>query len=99
MKIKIERSGGLTGIRFCNEMDFNDLPPTLAITAQKIMKDQKWFSIPKKSIPRGAADHYAYKISITDGHNERVVEFNQYNIENDLKSLLKYIERDSKKEK
>jgi hypothetical protein len=50
-----------------------------------------------KSSPRGAADHYTYKISIQDGRNQRVIECNQYNIEDDLKSLVNYIERNSKR--
>ena len=49
-----------------------------------------------KSSPRGAEDHYTYKILIRDGRNERVIQCNQYNIEEDLKSLVNYIERNSK---
>ena len=38
-----------------------------------------------------------YRISFQDGVKQRVVERNQYNIEDELKSLIKYIEKNSKK--
>jgi hypothetical protein len=97
VKIRIERSGGLAGMSITNEMDAKDLPSTLLLTAKKIVEDQKLTPLPVKSIPRGAADHFTYKISIQDGVNQRVIECNQYNIEDDLKSLVKYIERNSKR--
>jgi hypothetical protein len=78
-------------------MDVNDLPSALLNTAKKIIMDTKPSSLPMKSTPRGAADHYTYRISIHDGESQNVIECNQYNIEDDLKSLVKYIEKNSKK--
>ena len=98
MKIKVERSGGLTGIPVSTEVDTKDLPPTLVYTAKKIMTDQRLSSMSMKHAPKGAADHFIYKILIQDGKNHRVIECNQYNIQDDLKSLVKYIERNSKKQ-
>ena len=97
MKIRIERSGGFAGIPLSNEMDAKDLPSELIRTAKKIVEDKNASSLSMKSPPKGAADHYTYKISIQDGMNERVIECNQYNIQDDVKSLVKYIERNSKK--
>lgn len=97
MRIRVERSGGLAGIAISNEMDAKDLPSALIRTAKKIIEDKKVSSLPMKSSPRGAADHYTYKISIQDGTNQNVIECNQYNIEDDLKSLVNYIEKNSKK--
>lgn len=96
MKIRVERGGGLAGIEVSNEIDSNDLPSTLLRTARKIIQDKKANSSTMKSSPRGSADHYTYKISIQDGTNRSVIECNQYNIEDDLKSLVKYIEKNSK---
>jgi len=97
VRIRVERSGGLAGIAISNEMDAKDLPSALIRTAKKIIEDKKVSSLPMKSSPRGAADHYTYKISIQDGTNQNVIECNQYNIEDDLKSLVNYIEKNSKK--
>jgi hypothetical protein len=97
MKVKVERSGGLAAISISNEMDTKDLPSGLAATASNIMRNQKLYSIPMKSTPIGAADHYNYRISFQDGVNLRVIECNQYDIQDDLKSLVKYIEKNSKK--
>jgi hypothetical protein len=97
VRIRIERSGGLAGIPISNEMDEKDLPSALISTAKKIIEDKKVSPLTMKSPPRGAADHYSYKISIQDGMNLRVMECNEYNIQDDLKSLIKYIERNSKR--
>ena len=95
--IKVERSGGFAGIPISNEMDAKDLPSTLISTAKKIMVDKKLPSLPLKGTPREAADYYCYKISFQDGINRRVINCNEHNIHDDLKSLVKYIERHSKK--
>ena len=60
------------------------------------MLNSKSPTLPLKSTPRGAADHFTYKISIQDGANQSIIECNQYNIQDDLKSLIKYIETKSK---
>jgi hypothetical protein len=98
VRIKVERSGGFTGISVTSEMDGKDLPSELMTTAKKIMARQKSSST-MKSTPKGAADHYTYKISIINGGSRSVIECNQYNIQDDLKSLVKYVEKNSKKDK
>jgi hypothetical protein len=95
--IRVERTGGFTGIPISNEINANDLPSQLIYTVKKIMTSQKSYSLPLKSAPRGAADHYTYKISISDGVNHKIIECDQFSIEDDLKSLVKYIEKNSKR--
>jgi hypothetical protein len=95
LRIRIERSGGITGIAISNEMNSKDLPPPLMLTAKKIMS--KSYSLPLKLTPRGAADHFTYKISISDGANHKTVKCDQFSIEDDLKSLVRYIEKNSKR--
>jgi emfourin len=97
VKIKVERSGGLAAISFSNEMDSKDLPSVLAATAKNIMRNQKSSSLPKKSAPMGSADHYIYRISFQNGVKKRIIECTQYDIQDELKSLIKYIEKNSKK--
>jgi hypothetical protein len=97
VKIRVVRSGGLAGIPISNEMDVKDLPSALISTAKKIIEGKKISSLSSKSVPKGAADHYLYKISIQDGVKQNVIECNQYDLQDDLKSLVKYIERNSKR--
>lgn len=92
MKIKLERSGGLTGMTLSKELDEKDLPLPLIRTAKNIIQGKKLSSKSIKSIPKGAADHYNYKIHIYDGMKQRLIECNQYDIGSDLRSLVKYIE-------
>jgi len=97
MRIRVERGGGLAGLQISNEINANDLPSRLLQTARKIMQEKKTHALSMKSSPKGSADHYTYKISIQDGTNRSEIECNQYNIEDDLKLLIKYIEKSSKR--
>lgn len=97
MRIRVERTGGLTGIQISNEMDANGLPSGLLQTARKIMEDKKPFSL--KSAPKGSADHFTYKISVLDGDSQTVIECNQFNLGDDLRSLVRYVEKNSKPRK
>jgi hypothetical protein len=99
MIIKVERSGGLTGIPMTNAVDAKDLPSALVTKIRKMMSNSRSPSLPLKSTPKGAADHFTYKILIQDGLNQRIIECNEYNIQNDIKSLIRHIERISKKVK
>jgi len=98
VRIRVERSGGFAGIPISNEIDAKDLPTALVTKLKEIMENTKSSSSPLRETPRGAADYFTYRISVKDGPNERVIECNQYNLQDDLKSLIKYVEGYSRKE-
>ena len=96
MIIKIERSGGITGMLKSHVLDSKDLPITMVTNLEKIMENRRSDTMTLKKGPSGAADYYTYKISITEGEKESIMEFNQYNMTDELKSLIKHVEKDSK---
>lgn len=96
MKIKIERSGGIAGIVTSKEVDTNTLPSSVGDAVRSILKS-KMSGPPRSSVPRGAGDHFNYRITIHDGTNDKVIECNEYNIKNDLKDIIRYVETYSKK--
>lgn len=98
MIIKIERSGGFSGIPTCSSMNSEDLPAPLAAKAKKVLQNQK-FNLYSNVIPKSSADYFNYRITIQDGPNQNIIECNQLNIQDDLRSIVKYIERYSKKGK
>jgi hypothetical protein len=91
--IRIERSGGLAGLSVSKKMDSKDLPATLILKARKIMMDRKLSELPLKSMTKDGADYYSYKIWIQDGDERKVIECNEFNIGDDLKSIVKYVEK------
>lgn len=95
MIIKVERSGGLGGISMSREVDAKDLPSKLVTIIKSKIAEPK-SSLPLKSPPIGAADYFTYRISVQDGANLNVIECNEYNIQKDLESLIKHIEKLSK---
>lgn len=97
MIIKVERSGGFAGIPISNQIDSKDLPSTLVLKLSKILEITKSDSLSSRGTPKGAADHFTYKISVKDGTSERIIECNQYDLQDDMRSIIKYVEGFSKK--
>ena len=95
MIIKIERSGGLAGLRKTAEIDSKNLPASLVTSAKKLMNE---IEQPLQMKSKGA-DYYNYKISIQDGKQRKVIECTQFSIQDELKSLINYVEKNSKKNK
>jgi hypothetical protein len=94
--IRVERSGGLTGLTILKEMDSKYMPSDLINIAQKIINDKGSNTVPVKKSSSGAADYYSYVISVQDGDDRKIIRCNEYDIRSELKSLVKYIERHSK---
>jgi Emfourin len=99
VRIRVERSGGFAGIPISNEIDGKDLPLKIVTTARKLMATKKSSSVSLGATPKGAADHFTYKIFIQDGTNRSVIECNQYSMQEELKSLIRYVEKNSEKGK
>lgn len=94
MIIRIERSGGVAGIPAHNEMEVNELPAALIDIAKRLFVKPNL--PPRIKLPRvGRPDRYTYRISIEEGGDEKVIECDEYDIANDVKSLVKYIEKNS----
>jgi hypothetical protein len=96
MIIKVERSGGVAGIPFYKEVDTSKLPSSLLIKLKKLVDSPNPLRS-TKSAPKGAGDYYIYKISIPYGSSQRSIECTQYDINEDIKALFRYVERNSRK--
>jgi hypothetical protein len=92
MIIKVERSGGLAAIPFYKEVDTSKLPSNLQVRLKKMVESPKPLRS-TKATPKGARDHYVYKISIQDGSSQRIIECTQYDINEDIKALVRYVEK------
>ena len=97
MKIKVERTGGFAGITTSNEIDSDDLPASMTNSVRHLLNGKALTTMP--SIPKGAADHLNYKITIQNGNTGKTVECNQYNMSKQLKEIIKFVEEKSKRNK
>jgi hypothetical protein len=95
VKIKIERSGGVTGTVSSNEISEEAMSSSMRNKVQRILHDEHFKS--NTLLPKGAADFFNYKILFEDGTNSRVIECNQFTMKEDLKDIVRYIETHSKK--
>jgi Emfourin len=94
VNIKVERSGGFGGMIVTNQVDADTLPQPFEKTVKQIL-DKNINTSSLKSAPKGASDYYCYTITIDDGTKKHVLEYNEYNIDKDLKKLVSYIEKKS----
>jgi hypothetical protein len=53
----------------------------------------------KGTRPKGAADYLNFKITLEEGPQNSVIECNQFDMNDDLKSLISYVESRSRKER
>lgn len=98
MKIKLERSGGFAGITSSNEMDNDKLPPSLQSTVKDLLDKKKLTLAKDLGRPKGAADYLNYTITIQDGKKEHVIECNEFDMDSTVKSLVSFIQKQSKKD-
>jgi hypothetical protein len=96
VKIKVERSGGFGGISSINEINADELPPSLAETVRSLV-DSGRSVIMKGTKPKGAADYLNYKITIQNGKKSQVIECSEFGIDENVKSLVSYVEKKSNK--
>ena len=96
MIIKVERTGGLAGMSKYSEMDSDNLPSALKTVLNNLVNENKKVPNSVKLIPKGAADHFTYRITIDDGSNQRVIVCDQYGINDNLKTLVNYVEKHNK---
>jgi hypothetical protein len=97
MKIKIERSGGFAGIASSNEIATDKLPSSLDTTVKKLLNGRKLPPAKSLSPPKGAADYMKYRITIQDGKDNHVIECSEFDLDGSMKSLINYVQNQSKK--
>ena len=73
-------------------------PLYLRAQLEKLL-DNKGSGMLKGTRPKGAADYLNYKITLEEGTRNSVIECNQFDMDDDLKSLIRYVENRSRKEK
>lgn len=97
MKIKIERSGGVAGIALSSEMDANSLPPSLEGMVRDLLISKRPPLTKETRRTRGAADDLNYKITIQNGMKNHVIKCSELEMDNSVKSLVSYVEKNSLK--
>jgi Emfourin len=95
MIIKIERSGGIGGIVTTKKANVEMLPPPFIEIVKSLVNKSN--SISMKNVPKGAADFYNYRITVDDGSAKHTIMYNEYNISDKVKELIKYVEKNSMK--
>lgn len=80
-------------MRSSKEVDARNMPSSIVTTIRKIVTDESSSMLPSKTTLKGSADHYTYKIIIDDGTKHLVLECSQYDLTDEMKSLVNYVEK------
>jgi len=94
VKIKVERSGGFAGISSTNELNVDKLPFLLEGTVRELLNTKRTKAL---TLPKNAVDYFRYKITIQDGNNDNVIECIDTQMNDSLKSLVSYVQKNSMK--
>jgi len=78
-------------------MDANKVPPSLEGTVRELLEGRKSPLAIGSRRPKGSADYLGYKITIQNGKKSHVVECNEFEMDSNVKSLISYIQKNSKK--
>jgi hypothetical protein len=100
MIIHVEQSGGLTGINRRIEIDTEKIPKRDAIKIRKMIesyevdkqRNESRNESSKKPL-KGAADYYNYEITIREGTKNQVIRCDEFSVHENLKKLLKYVQK------
>jgi hypothetical protein len=95
VKIKVEQSGGLANLTSSKEIDVSTLPTQLKTNLRRIMDNSSTKTAQVKANPPGSADYYNYKVTIVDGTYQKIIICNQFNIPDDLKSIIGFVKKHS----
>jgi hypothetical protein len=92
MKIKLERSGGFTGIPLRANIDSDSLAAEESKALQEMVKSSGFFDLPAKIPPSAAgADRFNYKITIETEGQSHTVEFSEANTPAELAPLVQKV--------
>jgi hypothetical protein len=89
--IRVERSGGLTGIAKHAEIDTDAISKREAHKIMKMIPEYKFNQTYPKKVAKGAADYFNYSVSIIDDGHEKTLQFDQISIPQKIKEFINYI--------
>jgi hypothetical protein len=98
VKIKIERTGGFTGLSSSNEIEVDKLPVPLDATVRELIDRRKLPQTKSSRKSKVGADYLSYKIIIKNGIKDRTIECNEIEMDSNLKLLVRYVQKNSIKE-
>lgn len=80
-----------------NEIDSDKLPHSLESTIMELLDPRKLLITKGLKQPKGAADYFSYKITIRKGNKDHIIECNEIQMNDSIKSLVSYVQKKSEK--
>jgi len=94
MKIKFERSGGITGITTNFSADTSLFSPTESDQIHQLINEAGFFDLPAQSAPppKGAADYFEYVITVEkEGRQAYTIKTTDITMPPTLKPLINFL--------
>src|SRR5437763_9284701 len=94
MKIRLERSGGITGMTSNFSADTNLFSPSESDQIQQLINDARFFDLPEESAPppKGAADYFEYVITVEkEGRQSHTIKTTDITMPPMLKPVINFL--------
>jgi len=94
MKIKLERSGGITGMTSNFSADTDLFSPSEADQIHQLINDARFFELPEESAPppKGAADYFEYVITVEkEGRQAHTIKTTDITMPPKLKPVINFL--------
>ncbi len=93
MKVKLERSGGVTGIRRTVTVDATALPPERAAQLRRLVADARLSTFPEHpTAPAGRPDRFVYRLTVEDDAGARAVTVSEDSTSEEMRRLLDWVQ-------
>ena len=86
----------MTGISSSNQIEFDQPPKPIIKPLKKVMAEGSRGFSPLGPPKKSSADCFTYKVTIQNGTNEYTIESDELHLQDNLKSLIKYVQLNSK---
>jgi hypothetical protein len=93
MRIQLERTGGVAGIKIRRSIDSAELPLEEAKKLEGMLRKSRFFKLPAEmSSTTSGTDRFHYRLTIETGEETRTVEAAEAEVPESLRPLLHWIE-------
>lgn len=89
--IRLERSGGFTGIAVDKTIDSLELKQEETEMLRMMIDHSDFFALPCKEIAKPHPDRFTYKITVETEEKKHTVQFSQTSVPESLKDLIRYL--------
>ena len=98
MHIELERTGGVTGVRFAATMDTDTLTPAEAAKVRQLVDESSFFRLPARlTASTPGADRFQYRLTVRAADRSHTVDISEGALPAALRPLIDWLMAEARK--